>query len=64
MAQWLKVLAALPKGQFSSQHLHNGLQCSATPVPGDPKYSSDLHGHQAGTWYTDIYVFKIFIYIK
>ena len=51
MAQWLKALAALPRGcGFDSQDPHHSPQLSITSVPGDEQVSvyrdeeKTLHG--------------------
>jgi hypothetical protein len=48
----------------SSQHSHDCLQLSVTLVPKDLILSSDILGHKACTWYTDIHAGKTPIHIK
>lgn len=50
--------------EFSSEHLHNGLQPSIIPVLQDLMPSSGLQGHEVYTWYTDIKCIKITIHKK
>lgn len=45
LAQQLSLLIVSPG--FGYQHPHGASQPSVTPLPRDPKPSSDLHGHQA-----------------
>jgi hypothetical protein len=47
MAQWIRTLAALPRGsEFNSQHPHGSSQQSVTPITGEPTPSSALYWHQ------------------
>ncbi len=45
MAQWLRVLALLGP-EFNIQHPYDSSQPFITIVPGDPTFSSSLHGAQ------------------
>ena len=47
--------------RFNSQHKHDGSKLFETIKLGDLTPSSDLPGHQAHTWYTDIHVDKMLI---
>ena len=64
MARWLGAPAARPEdlGSLPSTHTvaHNCLYLRFW----DPVPSSDLPGHQACTWYTDIYAGKTLKHIK
>lgn len=40
---------------LDSQCLKGSSQAAVTPVPGDPKPSFGLHGHQARTFHADIH---------
>ena len=41
-----------------------GSQISVTPVPGKSDARSDLFGHQARSWCTDIHAGKTFIELR
>lgn len=45
MAQWLKVLAALPEDSHKILSPHGGSQSSLTAVPQNPAPASGLHGY-------------------
>ena len=64
MDHLLRALSVLVEDRKSnSQHLDGGSQPPATPAPGDPWLSPELHGHQTCTWYTDIHAGKTLIHI-
>lgn len=60
MAWRLRAWVALPE----DQGLIPSSYMVGVPAPGDMAHSSDLHGHQASTWYTGIHVDKILMHIK
>lgn len=54
MAQWIKVLAALPEDPHKILSPHGGSQPSLTAVPQNPTPASGLHGYC--TYSTQIYM--------
>ena len=50
-------------GRFSPQHSHDCSQLSVTPVP-TLIHSSDILGHKAYTWHTDIHTGKTPMHVK
>ena len=50
--------------EFGSQHSHDNLKPSITPVSRDPITSSGLQGHQENMQYTYIHAGEMLIYIK
>lgn len=58
MAQWLGILAALPKDP------HGCSRPSVTAAPEEVMPPSDLCWHQTHTWDTDILAGKILVHIK
>ena len=65
MAQWLRTAAALLEDPGSIP-INGGSQPSVTPIPENmmPSSPSDLRGHQACIWHTDMRADKIPTYIK